>query len=265
MRIAWASDIHLTDAYEQVKQNFATSLAKAKPDCVLLSGDISTARFLYDHLKMLESAVKVPIYFVCGNHDFWGSSLHLVNIELTQLSTYNKNIQWMGCKSYVKLKEGVALVGHDCFYDAGYGDWKRSRFALNDWNYTKDFMVRPIQRVVEVARNYAMKGARHIERNLSLSLDNDFKKVFVLMHPPPFAEASMHMGMPGSPDAIPWYSCKVAGDVLLQTAKRYGDREIDVLCGHTHSKCTYAPLDNLTVRVQDAEYHKPTFSIIDLK
>jgi predicted phosphohydrolase len=262
MKIAWMSDVHLNCADEIAIQAFITELAKATPDCVIITGDISVSVLLKKHLWMIENAVKVPVYFICGNHDFWGGSFNSVAFMLMELEERNPNIKWLSNNPYIKLSDNTVIVGHDCFYDAGYGDWTRSNLLLNDWFKISDFKFQPQNMIVDIARNYAVKGANHIFDNLTSAINDGYEHSIVLMHPPPFAEASLYKGMPASDYSLPWYSCKVAGDALLSIAEKY--KSIDVFCGHTHSKCTYTPLDNLTVRLENSQYGYPSFHIINL-
>ena len=75
-RIAWLTDLHLDFIEPDTAiADFCRSVADCPSDVVLVGGDISTAASLEAHLRQLEAAVQRPIYFVLGNHDFYGGRI----------------------------------------------------------------------------------------------------------------------------------------------------------------------------------------------
>jgi hypothetical protein len=74
-----------------------------------------------------------------------------------------------------------------------------------------------------------------------------YRRIVVVTHVPPFAEAAWHEGQPSAPAWAPFFACQATGVVLLDIARRWADREFVVLCGHSHGAGEYAPLANLRV------------------
>ncbi len=70
---------------------------------------------------------------------------------------------------------------------------------------------------------------------------------YYLTHIPPFKEACLYQGKISGDDWLPFFGSKASGDVLLEIAQQNHDIEFLVLCGHTHGKACYSPLNNLTV------------------
>jgi len=77
-RLAWLTDIHLEFAAAEDVGAFYNGLADAAPDAVLVGGDTGTASSVRRHLLSLEKRLRCPIYFVLGNHDFYGGSIEYV-------------------------------------------------------------------------------------------------------------------------------------------------------------------------------------------
>ena len=75
MRLGWMSDIHLNFLEKNDLRSFLLNLASQDVDGWLISGDIGEASSVVRFLDLLASASDSPIYFVLGNHDFYGSSL----------------------------------------------------------------------------------------------------------------------------------------------------------------------------------------------
>ncbi len=57
---------------------FVKVLASQKLDGLFLTGDISTASQIEAHLQLFEDLYQSPVYFVLGNHDYYGGSIEAV-------------------------------------------------------------------------------------------------------------------------------------------------------------------------------------------
>jgi len=73
-RAVWLTDIHINFLKPVQLEKFYQLITDSQPDCILISGDIGEAPRLKYYLQQLESRLPVPIYFVLGNHDYYGAS-----------------------------------------------------------------------------------------------------------------------------------------------------------------------------------------------
>ena len=123
-RLAWVTDIHLNflDEDDQISA-FCGSIAAQRPDGLLVTGDIGEADSVGRYLKLLRDEVGCPIYFVLGNHDFYGSSIQKVREEMERLVSEEDGLYWMPRAGVISLSESTALVGHDSWSDGRFGDW----------------------------------------------------------------------------------------------------------------------------------------------
>ena len=73
-KFGWATDIHLDFLGDDNKRliEFAEGLVRESPTGLFLTGDLSVTQKLVYHLSAIERVVQRPIYFVLGNHDFYG-------------------------------------------------------------------------------------------------------------------------------------------------------------------------------------------------
>ena len=111
----------------------------------------------------------------------------------------------------------------------------------------------------------AKEAVLHIERYLPRVLER-YKQVFFLTHVPPFREACWHRDKISDDNGLPHFSAKLVGDTLVRIMKQHPDRQLTVLCGHTHSKAEVKMLDNLKVFAAQAEYGKPEIQrILNIK
>ncbi len=156
----------------------------------------------------------------------------------------------------VQLTNSVALVGHDGWADGRLGDYGRSGVILNDYRLIPD--LTGLDAETRLARLNALgdEAAGHLRTVLSEALDS-FPKVIVLTHVPPFREACWHEGVISNDAYLPHFACGAVGVALIEALADRPNRELLVLCGHTHSAGEVSILPNLRVLTGGAEYGKP--------
>jgi predicted MPP superfamily phosphohydrolase len=78
MRLTWLTDIHLSFLEDQQLDRLLKRLSAKNSDAVIISGDIGEADNLHHYLGALSAALKPPIYFVLGNHDYYRGTIEYV-------------------------------------------------------------------------------------------------------------------------------------------------------------------------------------------
>ncbi len=255
---AWVTDIHLNFVDKDRREAFYRSILDARPDVVLVSGDIAEGPELGTFLCEMDAALGRPVYFVLGNHDFYRSSIRKVEEETTKLAAGAERLVWLTKSKAVRLAPRTALVGHDGWGDARLGDWAGSAVMLSDFFAIAELAEVQWDRsaLVRTLRRLGDEAAAHLQRVLPEALDA-FPRVVVLTHVPPFGEAAWYEGKTSADDWLPFFSCHAVGEVLRQAAAERPDREILVLCGHTHGSGELQVTDNLRVLTGGARYGEP--------
>ena len=285
MKAAWLTDIHLNclgndgttpQRRQMLKKMFFESVADDNPDVIFITGDVSTGTEIVNDLTLLESVVRRPIYFVAGNHDFYGSSFDDVTTKLTVASQTSDNIKYLyGCHTPRKLTDTTCVIGADGWYDMLHGDWRTSDYVLNDWFRISEFYmsnVEPgerhlgvdIKHIINVSRKHARECAQHILGNIQKAVAKGYSNVIILTHVPPFASLHLFEGRHATKDALPYYTSKIMGDMLIDVAEKYPNVKLTCLSGHTHCAAREVIRDNLTCIVGGAEYGRPRHQIIEL-
>lgn len=269
-KYAWASDIHLDciDVDGEIV-SFANELIKSDPIGIFLTGDISNSRRLVYHLSILESVVQRPIYFVCGNHDYYYGTIDAVRKKMHDVSNMSQFLRYLPLTPYVALSQQTALIGHDGWYDCGHGDVKNSRFLMSDWSLIGDYipfsggdqyinkgLVKDKQGVIDLSKRLAETAVKHVFDGIKAAV-RYHKNVIICTHVPPFKESHIHRGAVGDDAAQPWFTSKLMGDMLLEAAKAHPTVSFTVLAGHTHGRYDGSPAQNLRVHVAGAEYGSP--------
>lgn len=262
-RLAWVTDIHLNFVKGDGVERFCREIAAAKPDAVLVGGDIAEAPSIEAALSQLEKLLRRPIYFVLGNHDFYKGTIDGVRRGVSALVKGSKRLVWMNEAGVVALTEETALVGCDGWGDARLGQGVASKVVLNDFILIKDLAgLWPDAKGKKLAA-LGDEAAAHIRVTVPKALER-FEHVLFLTHVPPFRDACWHEGKISDDEWLPYFTCKAAGDALVEVMRARPDRTMTVLCGHTHSPGNAQILPNLKVRTGGATYGSPRVESVEV-
>ncbi len=271
MRLAWATDIHLDFLADEQVRAFAGALVADRPDAVILSGDLSHAEQLEHHLRLLAGATSCPIYFVLGNHDYYGSSVAAVRQAVAEICGRKPRLRWLPACGVTLLSASTALIGCDGWGDARLGDPEHTPVFLNDFIHIEELAatldpaalhdrarLRSVDRTALHAELRARGDAEAqlCERLVSEALAQR-RELLVVTHVPPFAEACWHEGTRSDPDWLPYFTCSAVGEVLRAQARAHPGHQITVVCGHTHGAGEAQIEANLRVLTGGAEYRRP--------
>jgi predicted phosphohydrolase len=267
MRAAWLTDLHLDFVDRAQFEALTQHLADSGAETVLIGGDIAHAPDVCDWLERLAVTLRVPIYFVLGNHDYYGGSIAGVRAAISALADRTPNLAWLGAAGAVSLTPQTALIGHDGWGDGGYGDARGTPVLLNDFLLIEELRVTdPIrlgerrpedrERLLSVLRQLGEESASHLRRALTEALQNH-RHVVALTHVPPFREAAWHRDGLSDDNWLPFFVCKAAGDALRDVMAAHPVHSLTVLCGHTHGAGRCRVLPNLEVITGGADYGRP--------
>jgi len=256
MRVVWATDIHLNFLRPHGRAVFFSSIREHQPDAVFVTGDIAEAPCLLELLHEMRQAIDVPLYFVLGNHDFYHGSIETVRRGIQDWCQTQSGLTYLSFSGLIELTPKTVLIGQDGWGDGRYGDYHQSPVKLSDQELIRDFQG--LNRDVVLAKLQALgdESAIYLREALTKALES-YEHVMCLTHVPPFKEACWYQGKMGNDDWLPYFACKAVGEVLLETAQKYPQCEMTVLCGHTHHAGAIQILPNLYVKTGSAEHGQP--------
>ena len=255
MKLAWLTDIHLDFVGPEGALRLFEAIAATGADGVLVGGDIATATSVCPYLRRMGERLGRPVWFVLGNHDFYGGSIAAVRGEAARLSQEG-DVVWLGAAGVVELTPETGLVGHDGWGDARLGDHAGSGVMMNDFFQIAELTGLGKAELGVRLRRLGDEAAAHLATVLPEALRR-FGHVVVVTHVPPFQDACWHRGGISDEDWLPYFTCKAAGDALSKAALEWPERSLTVLCGHTHSAGECRPLPNLRVVTGAATYGCP--------
>lgn len=257
-RLAWATDIHLNFVRGDVR-SFCAQVASAAPDGLIVTGDISEAATIERDLMALDKALRMPVWLVLGNHDFYGSGIRAVRAEVAKICGRSKWLRYLNAEGVVWLGGDTALVGHDGWADGRYGDYEHSQVVLNDYLMIDDLAGLDASKRLARMHELGDEAAAHFRRCLPQALDRH-RNVIVATHVPPFREACWHEGGVSDDQHLPHFGCAAVGEVLSAAMRTRPEQRMLVLCGHTHGRGSARILPNLLVKTGGATYGQPALA-----
>jgi len=268
MRLAYCSDLHLNFTGPLSLQSFLSEVRSANADMLIICGDISGGgNGLRDCLSCLELELNTPIRFVLGNHDYYRLSFaqgHSIVKDAVAESVvlYDdvRILSWLTNGVIERLSDDAVLIGHDSWYDARAG-LLRDKVILNDFYEIAD--LSPLSSYAKVPKSLILKiqeiadeAASYFDLMLPKAL-KQARKVVLATHVPPFPQAAWHEGKQSDPDYLSFFCSVCVGNVLVKHMEANPDKELLVLCGHTHGEGEAQILPNLRVLTAGAKYGKP--------
>lgn len=250
MKAVWLSDIHLNFIMKHEREALYRSL---HGDVILISGDIAESDSIVRMIAEMHSMVNKPIYFVCGNHDYYGSSITAVRASLPD--------NWLGNGQHVHLTDRTALVGIDGWADMRHGN-SNTYISMNDENYITELrhvrLTAGRLGTIVSRQGLADKDAETLTNAVNTAMSqHTYKQIIVLTHIPPYPEACKHQGYDTDPSVLPYYCSGATGKALDELATQYPNVKFRVFCGHTHSTAYHKPHPNMIVRAGESQYYTP--------
>ncbi len=257
MKLVWLSDLHLDHADSSARQAFYQRLSEADGDAFVITGDISIARLLATHLEELAQACAPrKVYFLLGNHDFYGSSFAEVDGISADCCRKHPSLHHLGQGEIVRLGPSSALVGHRGWADGRAYGGKRTSCRFPDQDGIRDLRYRSTFPAFRKMERLGRESGGYFRRVLPPALAS-CRHVLIATHFPPFAKAVRFDGQPCEPAKLPHYVNASAGAVIQRVGEHFPHTNITVLCGHSHHGNTVRVADNLEVRVGEARKGTP--------
>lgn len=256
MNFAWLTDIHLEFLNEQKITDFFEKIAKQNLSGLFLTGDISNSYSLVTHLRLAEELINTQIYFVLGNHDYYGDSIGTTKKKVEELVKHSTKLFWLPQQGVVELSKDTCLIGHGGWADGRLGNYSKSTVILNDHIKIKDFLNHRGKNRLFLLNQLGDEAAEYLKRTLLMATDS-YKRIILLTHVPPFREACWHNGNISDDNFLPHFACKAVGDELKIIMNKRPEKQLTVLCGHTHSAGHAQILSNLQVKTGGANYGAP--------
>ena len=258
-RFVWLTDIHLEMVDDERFQQLIDEINNESPQMLLLGGDTAVSGSISKWLMRIATTIKVPTYFVLGNHDYYYGSIEKVRLQIEGLCDFSPLLHWLPKCGPVTLSESCALIGHGGCGDGRYGDYDGSTVRLNDYMMIEELSSISKQERLSRLNILGDQAAQSMRQQLHDALDQA-DHVYALMHVPPFQQAALHEGQPSDDNHAPHFACKAVGDMFIKIMADAPGKHLTVLCGHTHGGGEVKITDNINTITAGATYREPAIA-----
>lgn len=229
--LLWVTDPHFNFLSASGWRYFKHQLAfYPKEVPLVITGDIAESHDFSKYLRELEEGRNV--YFVLGNHDFYGDS---IASTLDRARSRPGYLEWRA--EPVRLSDTACLVGVDGWYDFKEGAGEDTQLRMSDWELITDFKDRPMSFVAKMSHVLAKQSAAIAAEKLRYAFTK-YKTVYLATHVPPFPEAALSPShLPSDKDWAPVMVNTVLGESVRSVSL---GKFLHILCGHTHTEARMA-------------------------
>jgi 3',5'-cyclic-AMP phosphodiesterase len=246
MKLGLLFDLHLDLAGNEEKEEFFEEVFLEPYDAYIVGGDIADGNLSLECLKHLATLTKKMFYFILGNHDFYGTSIANVRKKASELIKKEKNLVYLTETNLIELSPTCCLIGHDGWTDGREGDFLGSSVVLRDYLEIEELRGKDPKELLKTLGTLAHEAKKSAEEKLQACLEK-YKKVIFATHIPPFREVCVHEGKEADEDWAPHFVSKTMGQMLAYVMENNPEKELLVLCGHSHSSRRVKILPNLEV------------------
>ncbi len=264
LRLVWTTDLHLHDAPAETRERWIRLVANQPCDGVLISGDIAEGEHVTEWLHSIAESLTVPVYFVLGNHDFYDASISLVRQRITRMCRDNLGLKYLTDCSAIELVDTAdsehphtCLIGEDGWGDATEGNYEKSYVELQDFIRIGEFNSDKPSQWKETLQALGSHSAERLAAKLD-AIPDQVNQILIVTHVPPFVESCWYEGQTADENWAPFFVCGQVGHVLKEFAKSNPNRQLTVLCGHTHHHGIAKPMSNLIVHTGGSEIGTPS-------
>ena len=255
-KILWLSDIHLNFLDYPARNKFYNFLKEQNSDHIIITGDIGDAKTFHIYLNELFLTLQTTntiVNFVLGNHDFYNgnrkNSFLLANKEL-------KNFNFLHGK-IIELSDTITLLGTSGIGDGGYGNFVSGFDYMNDYIKIQNYANKPAYIVQQIINAFLEQETIDLQLNLNEAL-HKYKTIYFATHVISFPEGHISRHKEEFNEGwVSHYTCKKIGDFLKSTMNQYPDKNIIILCGHSHNSWKGKITDNIYMKVAEADYYYP--------
>ena len=223
MRLIWATDLHLNFLEDDEVDRFYGRMAESDAPVVLLGGDIGEAASVEGYLRRCDARLQRRVYFVLGNHDYYGGYIRSVRRQIRALQS--DRLRWLPDCGVVRLTEDAVLLGHGGWGDGRLGDFEASSVVLSDFVLIGELreaapggdplgIVESKPELHAVLNQLGDEAAAAVRPLLAEAAAGSQRLLF-LTHVPPFREACWHQGTVSGESALALDSGCYRGAVQL--------------------------------------------------
>jgi 3',5'-cyclic-AMP phosphodiesterase len=256
VRLVWTTDLHLDSVSTLAWEQWVQKISSLKADGLVITGDISEGDDVVRQLQRFVSVNQLPVYFVLGNHDFYGSTFQATRQNVIHACRDSEQLHYLTDLSPLQVSAGTYLLGEDGWADGTVGNYEESTIHLKDFERIGDFKAAGEFAWKQQLQEIGGASAKRLRSKLE-QLPSNAHQIIVLTHAPPFREACWYEGKTTDDNWAPFFVAGQVGNTLMEFSRLRPECNVTVLCGHTHHAGIARMAANLQVYTGAASYGHP--------
>lgn len=224
MKIVHVSDLHTNDFVSL--HPIEKAMKAIRPEFAIITGDIAEYLYWDDAMEAVGDYCRGDMFYVLGNHDYWGWDM------IHKRSTLLRDFRYLHNRDAVSLSPHTTLVGVDGWYDTGFATEIPSPLKVADTFEIRDFQGRGPFVQTRMMKLMGEEQALSLQDKLIKALDHMGRNIIIATHVPPFAESLVHYA--DEEDMSAFMGSAAMGRVIRECADKNPSYNFTVLCGHTH-------------------------------
>ena len=251
--ILWITDPHLDHLGHDDCKAWFQRIESFQGSGILITGDIGESDSV---CEFLEQAARLHscIWFVLGNHDYYGSTIGDTRARVLSLSERVPSLHYLSQTTPIYHGDTSVLIGVDGWSDGRAGDFLSSPVMLNDYRRIGDLSGLEITARLRKLKDLGDSEAAVIRRKLETLDISAIRKIRIATHVPPFAEACWYEGSNAVNEWTPHFTGLAVGYEILRFAEANPQIQFEVYCGHGHNAGQVTLSSNILVETGAAVY-----------
>ena len=265
--LLWLSDTHLNVLTAEQHQQFLVTITSTLCDAMVITGDIAEPPVTENFLQQLAMQTSVPIYFVLGNHDYYGTTVSAQRALIEKISQTHPSLYFLTRHQPIPLTPQCILLGIDSWPDGRSSDFLQCTRELLDKEYIQDLI--PVknskQALVTQLQQLADADVATLTTALTQVVASGSTQLLVMTHVPPWYGTAEYALSPRDQTELSHFTCWALGQVLHDFAISHPGIQIVHLAGHVHHAASYSITANYRVITAAATVGKPNYQHLDLE
>ncbi|WP_133128298.1 metallophosphoesterase family protein [Legionella nagasakiensis] len=259
-RCLWLTDLHVDRLSKQDYQHLLGRIYNAAADVIWLTGDIGDPPYNWRFLATLLEQIKTSVYFVLGNHDFYGLHIAEARSKAVELMRDYPNAYYLTAMPPL-ISNDVLLAGVD-----GWANTGRIPLLERTWDgdEIQDWRGNTLASLQAHMNQEAKKDAEQLIIKCQQGINKAIKKIYLLTHVPPGQAYWENDSVKSWQAKRTVYYSQALAAALDELKACYPDVLFNLFSGHLHRPCNYRIGDQVQGFVADAYNPNKPFTWISV-
>ncbi|GGI89055.1 metallophosphoesterase family protein [Legionella impletisoli] len=248
MRTLWLTDLHVNRLDEEHYTDLFNRIQASEADGIWITGDIGDPPLNWIFLEDLFCKFTKPIYFVLGNHDYYGLKVDEARQKARNLSYAYPNAHYLTSEAGFVFKE-YFITGIGCWGNTGNIPLRENTW---DSDAIYDLLRLNLEQLKTKVNQLGEQDASILLQKCAAGITKTIKTLVIFTHVPPIEAMQGRNPVRALEENRTVYYSFALSNALKQLLETYPEIDIRVYSGHLHQAQAYQITDRLHGHVAEA-------------